>query len=141
MASIIIPLYNGIEYLETCIDSVINQTVQDWEVLIGVNGFKKNSDVEIKARNISKKEISLNGEKIPLKSNIDRFYVSTHSSVSGLVEVVQMVNPKTIVLVHGNNHAQKVAKFQQLCESKLNRKLPIIQSVNEKIIEIGEMFE
>ena len=92
-------------------------------------------------RNISKKEISLNGETIPLKSHIDRFYVSTHSSVSGLVKVVQMVNPKTIVLVHGNNQPQKVAEFQHMCESKLNRKLPVIKSVNEKIIEMGEMFE
>jgi glycosyltransferase involved in cell wall biosynthesis len=38
MISIVIPVYNGIEFLKECIDSVIIQTYTDWEVLIGVNG-------------------------------------------------------------------------------------------------------
>ena len=38
MISIIIPVYNGIEYLKECIDSVIAQTYTDWKILIGVNG-------------------------------------------------------------------------------------------------------
>jgi len=36
--SIIIPIYNGIEFLEECINSVIAQTFLDWEILIGING-------------------------------------------------------------------------------------------------------
>jgi len=42
--SVIIPLYNGIEYLKECIDSVKNQTIKDWEIIIGVNGHELNSD-------------------------------------------------------------------------------------------------
>jgi teichuronic acid biosynthesis glycosyltransferase TuaG len=38
VVSVIIPLYNGVEYLEECVRSVIAQTFKDWEVLIGVNG-------------------------------------------------------------------------------------------------------
>lgn len=38
MISILIPLYNGVEFLDECISSVINQTCKNWEVLIGVNG-------------------------------------------------------------------------------------------------------
>jgi glycosyltransferase involved in cell wall biosynthesis len=38
VVSVIIPLYNGVEYLEECVRSVIAQTFTDWEVLIGVNG-------------------------------------------------------------------------------------------------------
>ena len=85
--------------------------------------------------------MSLNGGNIPLKAYVDRFYVSTHSSAVELAKVVHMLNPKTVVLVHGNNHPQKIVEFQQMCERKLNRKLPTIQSVNEQVIEIGEMFE
>lgn len=92
-------------------------------------------------RSLSQKSITLNGETIPLNANVDRFYVSTHSSALELVKVVQMVDPKKVVLVHGNNHPQKVVQFQRMCESKLNRKLPVIKSKNEKIIELGEMFE
>ena len=36
--SIIIPLYNGVEYLEECVRSVIAQTFTNWEILIGING-------------------------------------------------------------------------------------------------------
>jgi len=36
--TILIPLYNGIEFLEECIDSIIAQTFTDWNVLIGING-------------------------------------------------------------------------------------------------------
>ena len=36
--SIIIPVYNGIEFLEECVRSVIAQTFTDWEIVIGVNG-------------------------------------------------------------------------------------------------------
>ena len=38
MISVIIPLYNGVEFLEECVKTVISQTFTDWEVLIGVNG-------------------------------------------------------------------------------------------------------
>jgi len=38
MISILIPVYNGIEYLEECITSVIVQTYTDWDVWIGING-------------------------------------------------------------------------------------------------------
>lgn len=36
--SVIIRLYNGIEYLNESVDSVLSQTYPNWELLIGVNG-------------------------------------------------------------------------------------------------------
>ena len=36
--SILIPIYNGVEYLEECIRSVLAQTYKDYEILIAVNG-------------------------------------------------------------------------------------------------------
>ena len=39
------PIYNGIEFIEESVSSVINQTYQDWELIIGVNGHPPNSDV------------------------------------------------------------------------------------------------
>ncbi len=43
--SVLIPLHNGIRFLEESITSVLNQTYTNYEVIIGVNGFKKDSDV------------------------------------------------------------------------------------------------
>jgi glycosyltransferase involved in cell wall biosynthesis len=45
MISILIPIYNGIEFIEESVNSVINQTVKEWELIIGVNGHSKDSDV------------------------------------------------------------------------------------------------
>jgi len=36
--TILTPLYNGIEFLDECVSSVIQQTYQDCEMLIGING-------------------------------------------------------------------------------------------------------
>jgi glycosyltransferase involved in cell wall biosynthesis len=36
--SILVPLYNGIEFLEECISSVVAQTFTDWELWVGING-------------------------------------------------------------------------------------------------------
>jgi glycosyltransferase involved in cell wall biosynthesis len=43
MISILIPVYNGIEYIDDSLSSVISQTYDKWEVIIGVNGHEQNS--------------------------------------------------------------------------------------------------
>jgi len=45
MISILIPIYNGIEFIEESVLSVLNQTYSEWELLIGINGHPENSDV------------------------------------------------------------------------------------------------
>lgn len=53
--SVLIPLYNGIEYLDESVNSVVNQTHKIWEIIIGINGHPMNSDVEKKVRDIRNK--------------------------------------------------------------------------------------
>lgn len=38
LITVLTPLYNGIEFLEECVNSVIQQSFTDWEMLIAVNG-------------------------------------------------------------------------------------------------------
>lgn len=38
------PIYNGIEFINESVQSVINQTYTDWELIIGVNGHPINSE-------------------------------------------------------------------------------------------------
>jgi glycosyltransferase involved in cell wall biosynthesis len=45
MISILIPIYNGIEFIEESVSSVLSQTYDKWELLIGINGHPENSDV------------------------------------------------------------------------------------------------
>lgn len=43
MISIFMPIYNGIEFINDSISSVLDQTFEEWELIIGVNGHEKNS--------------------------------------------------------------------------------------------------
>jgi glycosyltransferase involved in cell wall biosynthesis len=43
--SIIIPMYNGVEFLSNAIESIQSQTYKFWEVIVGVNGHSEESDV------------------------------------------------------------------------------------------------
>jgi glycosyltransferase involved in cell wall biosynthesis len=45
MVSILIPVKNGVEFLKESVQSVLEQTYQDWEIIIGVNGHPFHSDV------------------------------------------------------------------------------------------------
>ena len=45
MINILMPIYNGIEYIDESVTSVINQTYGDWELVIGINGHEPDSIV------------------------------------------------------------------------------------------------
>lgn len=45
MISIVIPIYNGVEFFPESLLSVINQDMYNWELIIGINGHPQNSDV------------------------------------------------------------------------------------------------
>ena len=55
MISILIPIYNGIEFIEESVSSVLNQTYEKWELIIGINGHPENSDVFKIAKEYEKK--------------------------------------------------------------------------------------
>ena len=50
MISILIPIYNGIEYINESVTSVLDQSYENWELIIGVNGHEENSEVFKKAK-------------------------------------------------------------------------------------------
>jgi len=45
MISILMPVYNGIEFMNESVWSVVRQTYNNWELLIGINGHPENSNV------------------------------------------------------------------------------------------------
>ena len=47
--SLIIPVYNTEKYLKKCLDSVINQTLEDIEIIIINDGSTDNSEKIIKS--------------------------------------------------------------------------------------------
>ena len=45
MISIVMPIYNGIEFIDESVKSIISQTFTSWELIIGINGHTENSEV------------------------------------------------------------------------------------------------
>ena len=54
--SILMPIYNGIEFIEESISTIKYQTYKNWELIIGINGYDANSAVY----EIAKKYESIN---------------------------------------------------------------------------------
>ena len=50
MISILMPIYNGIEFIEESVSSILNQSYDNWELIIGINGHPKDSDVYLVAK-------------------------------------------------------------------------------------------
>jgi len=50
MISILLPIYNGIVFIDESVASILNQTYDKWELLIGINGHPENSEVFKKAK-------------------------------------------------------------------------------------------
>jgi glycosyltransferase involved in cell wall biosynthesis len=49
MIDILIPVYNGVEFLDECLNSVKAQTYKEWRVIIGINGHPPDSETYRKA--------------------------------------------------------------------------------------------
>lgn len=45
MISVLMPIYNGIEFIDESVRSILAQTYSEWELIIGVNGHEENSNV------------------------------------------------------------------------------------------------
>ena len=50
MISILIPIYNGVEFIEESVSSVLRQNYENWELLIGINGHPPNSKTYLIAK-------------------------------------------------------------------------------------------
>ena len=69
--SIIVPVYNTSKFLKKCIDSLINQTLKEIEIIILNDGSTDNSDEIIRSYNdIRIKYINKNNEGIAITRNI-----------------------------------------------------------------------
>ena len=89
MISILIPIYNGIEYIDESVSSVLQQTYTNWELIIGINGHQPNSEVYQKA-----KEYESKSDKIRV---IDYYPIKGKSNT--LNEMIKVCNFNYIALL------------------------------------------
>jgi len=56
MITILMPIYNGIEFIDESVSSIIKQTYLDWELIMGINGHPENSEVYKIAKKYEEKD-------------------------------------------------------------------------------------
>ena len=56
MISILLPIYNGIEFIDECVSSIHYQSFKNWELIIGINGHSENSPIYQKAKEFEEKD-------------------------------------------------------------------------------------
>lgn len=100
MISILMPVYNGVEFLPDSISSVLDQTITDWELLIGVNGMPPNSYVH---------QICVNHAEIDRRIRVYDF-PDCKSKSETLNELVKLVNNEIVCLLDVDDmwHTQKL---------------------------------
>ncbi len=59
MISILMPIYNGIEFLKESLPTILYQTYKNWELIIGINGHPKNSFVFQEAKKYENERIKV----------------------------------------------------------------------------------
>jgi hypothetical protein len=89
MITILMPIYNGIEFINESVPTIQYQTYKEWELIIGINGYPKGSDVY----NIAKKyEVLDNRVKV-----LDLFEIKGKSEA--LNEMIKYSNSEWISLL------------------------------------------
>ena len=123
MISILMPVYNGVEFMDESVESVLNQTYTRWELIIGVNGHPENSAVYQTARKYESDKIKvLDLHQIKGKSN-------------ALNEMVKHCNYEHIALLDVDDIWH---------EKKLEKQLPFIVDydvVGSRCIYFGDRRE
>lgn len=95
MYSIIIPVYNKSQYIEKCLNSVINQTFRDFEIII-INDGSKDESLEILKK--------ISDGKCEIETNYHQFYLDN--------TLVKLVNQENLGVSMARNNGFKLANFE-----------------------------
>jgi integrator complex subunit 11 len=80
------------------------------------------------------KKIEIDGEKIDVKCEVYYMSFSAHADQKGLLQLVNNISPKNLVLIHGDYEAMK--KFKETCQSQIGAK--IIMPENKENVTFNE---
>lgn len=102
------PIYNGIEFIEESVSSILTQTYDQWELIIGINGHPENSDVYKIAKEYEKRNDG-KAEQVLGKVRVFDFYKIKGKS-NTLNEMIQYCNHDYIALLDVDDiwHPQKL---------------------------------
>jgi glycosyltransferase involved in cell wall biosynthesis len=96
MISILMPIYNGIEFMHESVYSILDQTYDKWELLIGINGHPENSEIYKIAKTFEEKG-NKTGESLGKIKVFDFYNIKGKSNT--LNELIKHCNYNYIALL------------------------------------------
>lgn len=111
--SILMPIYNGIEFIHQSVGSIFSQTYTNWELIIGINGHQENSEIYKIAKeygelfNVKDKVKIIDFHNISGKSNTlnKMLYYCSYNWVSLLdVDDIWMPNKLELQIAYTKNY-------------------------------------
>ena len=94
MISVIIPVYNCEKYIKKCVDSVLNGTYQDFEILL-INDESTDNSLEV-IKELEKKDFRI------------KVYDESHSGVSGIRNKgIRYASGEYIAFIDGDDYVEK----------------------------------
>jgi len=83
------------------------------------------------------KKIEIDGEIIDVKCEVFYMSFSAHADQKGLLQLIKNIEPKNLVLIHGDYEAMK--KFKETCQKQIKAK--IIMPENKENVTFNECFK
>ena len=80
------------------------------------------------------KKIEIDGETIEVKCEVYYMSFSAHADQKGLLQLINNISPKNLMLIHGDYEAMKI--FKETCQSQINAK--IIMPENKENVTFNE---
>lgn len=118
--AILIPLYNGIEFLEECLTSVIQQTYPHWIAHVGINGHGQDGgEVAIRARAIAERDprIQVLIQGPPLRGKVE-----------SLNQIMESITSEWVALLDADD------KWEP---TKLEKQVDVLLQEGERVDVIG----
>jgi teichuronic acid biosynthesis glycosyltransferase TuaG len=97
LISIFMALYNGVEFLEESLYSILKQSYTNWELIIGINGHPNDSLVIIKINDIVKKVTNEYDDNVKQKIRI--IYYNTQGKPATLNKMIEDCNGEYIAIL------------------------------------------
>jgi hypothetical protein len=83
------------------------------------------------------KKIEIDGEIYEVKCEVFYMSFSAHADQKGLLQLVNNIEPKNLMLIHGDYEAMK--KFKETCQKQINAK--IIMPENKENVTFNECYK
>lgn len=109
MISILMPVYNGVEFFFESYKSILSQTYENWELLIGINGHEENGEVFQTISNLVARSNRVKIYQFPKIKN----------KATTLNQLIASSNYEIICLLDVDDlwHSEKLAKQLQFIEN------------------------